>query len=59
MTEKKVTVKLVKSVIGATVRQKATVRALGLRKMAHEVTHVDTPQIRGMITKVQRWLEVK
>lgn len=59
MTTRKLTVKLIKSVIGATKRQRDTIRALGLRKMAQEVTHEETPQILGMITKVQRWVEVK
>ena len=59
MTNKKLTVKLVRSVIGANQRQRDTIRALGLRKMAQEVTHEETPQILGMITKVQRWVEVK
>lgn len=57
MTEKKVTIKLIKSMIGATMRQKNTLKALGLRKMQQEVEHVETPQIRGMITKIQRWVK--
>lgn len=59
MAEKKVTLKLVKSMIGATQRQRNTLYALGLRKMQHEITHEETPQIRGMITKIQRWVEEK
>lgn len=45
-------VKLVRSPIGYTVRQKRTVRSLGLNKMNQVVELVDTPQIRGMIAKV-------
>jgi large subunit ribosomal protein L30 len=41
-----------KSVIKALASQKATMRALGLRRIRHTVVHKDTPQIRGMITKV-------
>ncbi len=59
MSEKKITLKLIKSSIGATVRQRRTLEALGLRKMQSEVTHEATPQILGMVDKVQRWLEVK
>jgi large subunit ribosomal protein L30 len=59
MTEKKVTVKLIKSMIGATERQRQTLQALGLRKMQQEVEHNATPQILGMLNKVQRWVEVK
>ena len=59
MAEKQVTIKLIKSSIGATARQKDTLSALGLRKMQKEVTHTATPQILGMINKIQRWVEVK
>lgn len=49
---KKLKVTLVKSAIGYNVKQKRTVRALGLRKMNQSVIHDDTPVIRGMINKV-------
>lgn len=55
---KKITVTLVKSPIGYSVRQKGTVRALGLRKMNQSVTHTDTPVIRGMIFKVSHLVSV-
>jgi len=48
----KISVTLKSSIIGATQRQKATVRALGLGKLNSTVVHEDTPQIRGMIAKV-------
>ena len=57
--EKKVTIKLIKSSIGATVRQKRTIRALGLRHLQQEITHDATPAVLGMIEKVSRWLETK
>ena len=57
--EKKITIKLVKSMIGANERQVRTLHALGLRKMLQEVEHVATPQILGMVSKMQRWIEVK
>jgi large subunit ribosomal protein L30 len=59
MAEKEVTIKLVKSFIGANQRQRNTLRALGLRKMQQEVSQKATPQILGMINKIQRWVEVK
>jgi large subunit ribosomal protein L30 len=49
----KVKVKQVRSIIGATKRQKETVKALGLKKMNSEVEHNATPQINGMINKVK------
>ncbi|HNX76679.1 MAG TPA: 50S ribosomal protein L30 [Candidatus Rifleibacterium sp.] len=58
MTEKKIRLKLIKSMIGASQRQVKTLHALGLRKMQQEVEHVATPQILGMVSKMQRWIEV-
>jgi large subunit ribosomal protein L30 len=57
--EKFVRITLVKSPIGYSVRQKDTVRALGLRRMNQTVEHSDTPVIRGMIAKVSHLLEVE
>ena len=56
---KTVKVTLVRSPIGFAKDQKATVRALGLRKMHQTVEHNDTPAIRGMIFKVQHLLKVE
>jgi large subunit ribosomal protein L30 len=39
--------------------QRATVRALGLRRIRDTVVHDDTPQIRGMINKVDHLVEVE
>ncbi len=58
-TPRRLRVMLVRSPIGYTVRQKETVRALGLRKMNHVVEHVDTPQIRGMIAKIPHLVAVE
>jgi len=55
---KKLKVKLVKSAIGYSSRQKATVRALGLRRLGQTIQHNDTPVIRGMINKVSHLVEV-
>ena len=49
----------VRSAIGRHISQKKTVRALGIRKMHQTVIHDDTPQIRGMITKVRHLLVVE
>jgi len=58
MTEKKLSVTLVKSPIGYTKRQKAVVQSLGLKKMGQTVVRSDTPVIRGMINKVSHLLKV-
>lgn len=55
---KVVRVTLIKSPIGYSQRHKATVRALGLRRMHQTVSHADTPVLRGMLSKVAHLVEV-
>jgi large subunit ribosomal protein L30 len=43
---------------GANKQQRETLRSLGLRRIGHQVEHADTPQIRGMIRRVQHLVEV-
>jgi large subunit ribosomal protein L30 len=40
-------------------RQRATVRALGLKRVRHSVVHDDRPEIRGMIAKVRHLVTVE
>ncbi len=54
----KVRVTYSKSAIGYSKDQKATVEALGLRRLQQTVEHTDTPQIRGMIHKVRHLVTV-
>ena len=49
----------VKSTIDRTKRQKATMEALGLRKINHSVEHEGTPQILGMVAKVNHLIKVE
>jgi large subunit ribosomal protein L30 len=56
---KTVFVTLAKSPIGYTKDQKATVLALGLRRMHQTIEHKDTPALRGMIRKVIHLLQVE
>jgi len=48
----------VRSLIGLSPKQEATVRALGLRRLRQTVEHEDTPAIRGMIRAVSFCLRV-
>lgn len=48
-----------KSAIGYTVRQKATVKALGFKHLYETIEHEDTPAIRGMINKISHLLTVE
>lgn len=50
---------LKKSTIKAKQDQKATVAALGLRKVGQTVEQKDNPQIRGMIQKVSHLVSVE
>lgn len=52
-------VTLVRSPIGFTKDQKATVRALGLRRMHQTIEHKDTPALRGMLTKIIHLLKIE
>lgn len=49
----------VKSVIDQTKRQKATMQALGLRKISQSIEHDLSPQIAGMIKKVEHLVRVE
>ncbi|NLX64105.1 MAG: 50S ribosomal protein L30 [Clostridiaceae bacterium] len=53
----KITLK--KSTIASKEDQKATVIALGLRKIGQSVIQKDNAQIRGMINKVSHLVEVE
>ncbi len=57
--EKKLRITQIRSLIGQRESHRKTVRALGLRKIRHTVEHTDTPQIRGMIRKVQHLIKVE
>ena len=56
---KKIKVTQVKSVIDRSERQKRTMQALGLTKMHSTVEKEATPQIMGMITKVNHLVKVE
>ena len=58
MPDQKLRITLVKSLIGLSPKQEGTVKALGLRRMRQQVTHDDTPTVRGMIAKVPHVLQV-
>lgn len=49
----------VRSAIGFAPDQRATVRALGLRRLHQTVEKVDSPAIRGMVTKVRHLVRVE
>lgn len=59
MADKQLKVTLVKSLNGRLESHKACARGLGLRRIRHSVTVVDTVENRGMINKVSYLLKVE
>jgi large subunit ribosomal protein L30 len=55
----KIKIRLVKSIIGALPRQRATVRSLGLRKIGSSSVQEDTPAIKGMVKAVAHLVTVE
>ena len=52
-------IKLVRSPIGYSGRQKRTVQALGLRKLNQTVERADTASVRGMVQSITHLVEVE
>jgi large subunit ribosomal protein L30 len=53
-----VALKQVRSSNGASETQRATLRSLKLGRIGAESKHADTPQLRGMIRRVEHLVEV-
>ncbi len=49
----------VRSAIRRPAKQKATLEALGLRRLNQTVVHEETPQLRGMLDKVHHLVRVE
>ena len=52
-------IKQVKSANGTDQRQRDTLRTLGLRRIGHTVERPDSPQLRGLVHKVQHLVVVE
>jgi large subunit ribosomal protein L30 len=55
----KIKITQVRSKIGSDKTQKATLIALGIKKLNHSVEHTVTPQIMGMVNKVNHLVIVE
>jgi large subunit ribosomal protein L30 len=55
----KIKVTKVKSAINRTKRQKLTLLALGLKKIGQTIEHENTPNILGMVKKVEHLVSVE
>ncbi len=56
---KMIKITLVRSPIGYPEPQKATVRALGFRRLHQTVEHEDSPVLRGMLAKVIHMVRIE
>ncbi|EAT58734.1 MULTISPECIES: 50S ribosomal protein L30 [Chlorobium] len=59
MSEKKIKITQVRSIIGGTKKQKATIKALGLGRPNYHVDRQDNPCTRGQIRVVQHLVKVE
>jgi large subunit ribosomal protein L30 len=57
MTELNIT--QVRSTIGCKPKQRGTIRALGLGRIGRTVTKPDSPEVRGMISRVPHLVSVE
>ena len=55
----KIRITQVKSIIDRSKKQKDTMAALGIRRMHHSVEHEVTPQILGMVAKINHLVKVE
>lgn len=59
MSDKKLQLTMTKSKNGRLASHQACLRGLGLRRINHTVSVIDTPENRGMINKVSYMLKVE
>jgi large subunit ribosomal protein L30 len=58
MADKTITIRQTGSPIGRNARQRQTLVGLGLNKVGRTRTLKDTPEVRGMLTKVAHMVEI-
>ncbi|MCR5733587.1 MAG: 50S ribosomal protein L30 [Lachnospiraceae bacterium] len=59
MADKRIKVTLVRSTIGSIPKHRATVEALGLRKLGKTVELPDNDAVRGMVKQVSHLVKVE
>lgn len=59
MSTEKIIIKLIKSRIGISSKQKKVLESLGIRKINSVITHNKTPEILGMIKKVKHLIKIE
>ncbi len=58
VTKKTIVIEQYRSGIGYSIRQKRTLRALGIRKMNQKVERPDNPAVRGMVEKIPHLVRI-
>ncbi len=58
-TDKQVKLTLIRSLNGRLKSHKACASGLGIRRMHHSITVIDTPENRGMINKISYMLKIE
>lgn len=56
---KKIAIIQTRSGIGRPEKHKKIIKGLGLKKIGHRVIREDTPEIRGMVRKIQHLVKVE
>ncbi len=59
MSDRKLKVTLLRSRIGLLPKQERTLEALGLRRIRQQVIHRDSPEIRGMLNRVEHLVRIE
>ena len=59
MPDRKLKVTLLRSRIGLLPKQERTLEALGLRRIRQQVIHRDSPEIRGMLNRVEHLVRIE
>jgi large subunit ribosomal protein L30 len=55
----KIKIRLVRGLAGCKQRHRDTVRGLGLKRLNHVVELTDTPEVRGMINRVNYLVRIE
>ena len=58
MNKNKIEIKLLKSPIGSSKKQKQILNSLGLKKINQIITHNNKPEILGMVNKVKHLVKI-
>ena len=58
MNKNKIEIKLFKSPIGSSKKQKKILSSLGLKKINQIITHNNKPEILGMVNKVKHLVKI-